>query len=236
MKIKKLKILYFKVLPSILISTGIVILLITFGPILLSELWYSLKVSGNKQIILSDNLSLDNQAGGGQGSVFGALLSATPTIISPVNKDFSIIVEKIGINAPVVANVSVTDPKKYNEALKEGIAHALTSDYPSTKPGNVYLFAHASLNFWDMGKYSTVFNLLRKLENKDKIHLFYNEKHFIYEVVGKEVYKGWNTYPISRPVIEPILTLQTCDPPGTTLNRMVITARLINYNDPELAE
>ena len=112
----------------------------------------------------------------------------------------------------------------------------MTSDYPSINPGNVYLFAHASLNFWDMGKYSTVFNLLRKLENKDKIHLFYNEKHFIYEVVGKEVYKGWNTYPISRPVIEPILTLQTCDPPGTTLNRMVITARLVNYNDPELAE
>ncbi|EKE00377.1 MAG: hypothetical protein ACD_22C00036G0004, partial [uncultured bacterium] len=33
-----------------------------------------------------------------------------------------------------------------------------------------------------------------------------------------------------RPVIEPILTLQTCDPPGTTINRLIVTAKLEKVN------
>jgi sortase A len=147
--------------------------------------------------------------------------------MKPVNEDFSIVIEKIGVNAPIVADVSVTDEKAYREALKKGVAHAISSDYPTTAPSNVYLFAHASLNFWDLGKYATVFNLLRKLELKDKINIFYKGDRYVYEVVNKEVVKGWNTNSITRSVIEPILTLQTCDPPGTTINRFVVTAKLV---------
>jgi len=44
--------------------------------------------------------------------------------------------------------------------------------------------------------------------------------------MNKEAMKGWNTQPLSRPVLEPVLTLQTCDPPGTTINRYVVTAVL----------
>ena len=52
----------------------------------------------------------------------------------------------------------------------------------------------------------------------------------MYEVVNKEIVKGWNTNPLTRPTIEPILTLQTCDPPGTTINRYVVTAKLVEVN------
>jgi LPXTG-site transpeptidase (sortase) family protein len=114
----------------------------------------------------------------------------------------------------------------YKEALKNGVAHAASSDYPSERSGNVFLFAHASLNFWDLGKYSSVFNLLRKLNYGDRIHIFYKNKVYVYEVVNKEVVSGWNMNPIKRATIEPLLTLQTCDPPGTTLNRFVVTAKL----------
>jgi len=101
------------------------------------------------------------------------------------------------------------------------------SDYPSEKPGNVYLFAHASIDFWRLGRYATVFNLLRKMEKGDKVHVFYKGDDYIYEVINKEVQKGFNTFPLTRTTIEPILTLQTCDPPGTTLNRLIVTAKLI---------
>jgi len=68
--------------------------------------------------------------------------------------------------------------------------------------------------------------LLRKLEPEDRIHVFFEGDTYVYEVMNKEVYPGWNTFPLSRSVIEPILTLQTCDPPGTTINRLVVTAKL----------
>ena len=111
------------------------------------------------------------------------------------------------------------------------MAHALTSNYPSEKPGNTYLFAHASINFWQLGRYDKAFNLLRKLDLGDRVHMFYEGETFVYEVVNKEVMKGWNTYPLTRSVIEPTLTLQTCDPPGTTINRLVVTANLLEVQE-----
>lgn len=207
-------------LSNLLIFLGILFLLLSFGPLIIQEVWYFFKELKGQEYSLTAKATEKE-------SVFGALLSKNPIKIVPVNRDFSIVIEKLDINAPIIANVSVTDEKAYREALLKGIAHAISSDYPTTAPSNVFLFAHASLNFWDLGKYTTVFNLLRKLNYKDKIHIFYDNQDFVYEVMNKEVVKGWNTNPIKRPVIEPLLTLQTCDPPGTTINRFVVTAKLV---------
>lgn len=189
-------------------------------PYLRDEVWYFLKQHKGQEFVL---------AGRGQrDSVFARFLSAKPILIEPVDKQFGIVIEKIGVNAPIVADVAVSDESAYKESLKYGVAHASTSAYPSSQPANVYLFAHSSLNFWDLGKYAQVFNLLRKLEAGDRVHIFYEGRDFEYRVVNKEVYKGFNTYALTRPVIEPLLTLQTCDPPGTTLNRLVVTAKLVS--------
>ncbi|OGC70442.1 hypothetical protein A2415_02545 [candidate division WWE3 bacterium RIFOXYC1_FULL_39_7] len=238
LRLKNLKFLYFGILPNLLIVIGIGVLAVSFGPLVVDEIWYRLKESKSQEYVLNPDLldspqssqssSSDSAIG---DSVFSRFLSTRPVLLTPVNQDFSLVIEKIGLNAPIVANVSVTDKKAYNDALKQGIAHALVSDTPNEAPGNVYLFAHASLNFWGLGKYATTFNLLRKLEINDRAYVFYKGRVFIYSVVNKEVMQGWNTYPITRPVIEPLLTLQTCDPPGTTLNRLVVTAKLIDIQD-----
>lgn len=207
-------------LSNALIFLGVLFLLLSFGPLIVQETWYFIRQLKGQQYSLTEK-------NGEKFSVFGELLSRQTIGIVPVNKSFSIVIEKIGVNAPIVANVSTTDENAYRDALKNGIAHAISSDYPTTAPSNVYLFAHASLNFWSLGKYAAVFNLLRKLNYKDPIHIFYDNQDFVYEVVNKEVVKGWDTNPIKRAVIEPLLTLQTCDPPGTTLNRYVVTAKLV---------
>jgi sortase A len=199
---------------------GILLLLDAFGPLIISEGWYLLKEIKHQQYSLQAKNGVTD-------SVFARFLSSDPVLIKPVNTDFAIVIEKLDVNAPIVQNVNVSDPQAYAEALKYGVAHASISDYPSDQPGNVYLFAHSSLNFWQLGKYATVFNLLGKLTTGDRINVFYKGKDYVYAVVNMEVYPGWNTYPLTRPVLEPILTLQTCDPPGTTLNRLVVTARLI---------
>jgi LPXTG-site transpeptidase (sortase) family protein len=205
---------------NILIIFGTLAVLLSYGPILYDEIWYWLKINKGQEI------SLKTKNNAVKDSTFARFLGNAPIDIDPVNTDFSIVIEKIGVNAPIVADVPVTDEKAYNEALKNGVAHAAMSQYPSETPGNVYMFAHSAINFWNFGKYALVFNLLRKLEVGDTVYVFYKQQAFIYEVVNKEVYDGWNTYPISRSVIEPILTLQTCDPPGTAFNRLIVTAKL----------
>ena len=219
-----------KYLPLFLILFGIIVFLLSFGPVLYSEAWYYIKqakgqeFSVNKDVVVAD-------APGQNTSVFAKFLSSAPVIVNPANTDFAIIIEKIGVNSPVIANVSIKDDTAYTEALKLGVAHAINSNKPSEEPGNTYLFAHASLNFWELGKYATTFNLLRKLELRDNIYIIYKNRLFKYEIVNKEIHEGWNTNAITRPVIEPILTLQTCDPPGTTLNRLVVTAKLLEVKD-----
>lgn len=199
-------------------------LILTYLPVIRDELWYQLKTRFGQDT--AEQYSAFAQYK--EVSAFSNILFSKPSTYVPTNKDFAIVIAKIGVNAPIVADVSVIDPKAYQEALKTGVAHASSSPYPSQNAGNVYLFAHSSVNFWQLGKYATVFNLLRKLEVGDKIHVYYKQQDFVYAVVTKEVLKGWDTFPLTRTTIEPILTLQTCDPPGTTLNRLVVTAKLVD--------
>ena len=210
-------------LTNILIFLGLFFIFLSFGPLIKDEIWFYIMELRSQKYSLEEGKVIK--------SPFGRLLTSTPIRIEPINKDFSIVIERIGVNAPIVKDVSVANEQAYREALKSGIAHALVSDYPSKEAGNVYLFAHASLNFFELGKYSTVFNLLRKLSYGDRVNIFYETDRYIYEVAHKEVVKGWDLRPLNRPTIEPLLTLQTCDPPGTTLNRFVVTAKLIEVEE-----
>lgn len=222
----------FKTISNILILGGVSFLLLAFGPVIRDEASYLyMKVKSQKFVLVTQSSTDAETPAAEKRSLFAQLLSTRPIEITPVNRDFSLVIEKIGLNAPVVADVSVTNPDAYNTALKEGIAHASISNYPSSEAGNTYLFAHASTNFWELGQYATVFNLLRKLEVGDRVHTFFENKEFVYEVVNVEVLDGWNIYPITRPVIEPTLTLQTCDPPGTTINRLVVTSKLLEVKE-----
>lgn len=211
---------------NILILGGLGLLLAAYGPIIYDEVWYFIKDQKNQELVF--NREVPNAV---TDSVFSRLISTQPIKLSPVDKNFSIIIEKIGVNAPIVPDVTVTDEEKYLEALKSGVAHADITAKPSEDSGNVYLFAHSALNFWDFGEYAKVFTLLRKLERGDLIHIVYLEKVYEYEVVSVETYKGWNVYPLTRKTIEPLLTLQTCDPPGSTLNRLIVTAKLNRVTD-----
>lgn len=216
---------------NLLILAGLLMLLLAYGPLLVDEAMYWLKDQKNQEIVF--NREVPNAV---YDSVFARLISSQPIKLDPVNTDFALIIEKLGVNVPIVADVSVTDEDEYLRALKDGVAHANVTDYPSEKSGNVYLFAHSALNFWDFGKYAKVFNLLRKLEVGDKIHVVYQGKVYEYSVMSVENYKGWNIYPLTRKTIEPLLTLQTCDPPGTTLNRLIVTSKLVRVTDLEQQE
>lgn len=144
--------------------------------------------------------------------------------LTPVSAQFSIVIPKIGANAAVIPNVDAGKPEVYLDALKKGVAHAMGTVFPGV-PGNIYMFAHSTDAFWNVGRYNAVFYLLKELENGDEINVFYKGVRYIYRVVNKLVVDPKEVNYLTDPLPYEQLTLQTCWPPGTTFKRLLIFAR-----------
>ena len=144
--------------------------------------------------------------------------------IQPVSTQFGIVIPKIGANAPVIANVNAADSKYYLPVLKQGVAHALGTVFPGV-PGNIFLFAHSTDNFWNVERYNAIFYLLKELEEEDEIDIIYKGKRYIYRVTNKLIVDPNEVKYLTKRLNYEQLTLQTCWPPGTTLKRLLVIAK-----------
>lgn len=158
--------------------------------------------------------------------VFTPLIAPDGASITPVNKTFSIIIPKIGVNAPVIANVDPTSPATYDSALLAGVAHSQTSYLPDEN-GTTYLFSHSTNYDWFVKDLNAVFYLLKNLSVGDYVVLYYKDKLYTYQI--KEI-KIVNSKDISYlvPVAgQKRLILETCWPPGTVNKRLLVFADLM---------
>lgn len=150
--------------------------------------------------------------------------------IAPI--DHRLVIPKLGKSIPIVETgvdqiqgENWTDlEKQIQKGLQEGVVH-----YPGTaKPGqfgNVFLTGHSSYYPWDPGQYKDVFATLSQLEVGDRYYVYYNQSRFAYEIISKKEVKPSNVDVLAQPVDEKISTLMTCSPVGTTLRRLIITAK-----------
>lgn len=145
--------------------------------------------------------------------------------IKPIDRAFGIVIPKLGANAHVIPNVDPYNSAIYQQALARGVAHAKGTATPD-KPGNVFLFSHSSVDFYLATRYNAVFYLLNKLEVGDTVVVYYNFNRYTYTVESKHIVAADATLYLTKQTPEKMLTLMTCWPPGTSLNRMIITARL----------
>lgn len=198
---------------NLIFIVGLIILIFTYIPIMYSEANYRIKRNTDEEIVIEQVKEVEK-------------VSENIEPLIPVQNEFTIIIPKIDVNAPIVKDVSTTDENEYMLALREGVAHAKGTALPGEN-GNMFIFAHSSLNFWQLGAYATVFNLLKKLEPGDTITFFYEGQPYTYNVYEKFIVPGWNTEPFEQDFDEPVVTLITCDPPGSTINRMVVRAKLV---------
>lgn len=192
---------YLNLAGEIFILFSILILLFTYGPATKEEVSYQIKQFTKKN-------TSSNQ-------------------IQPVNTQFSIVIPKLDISAPVFASVDPFNPREYLPVLKKGVAHAKGSSLPG-RFGNTYLFAHSTDAFYNVGKYNAVFYLLGKLEKGDEIDIYYNGQKYIYKVSDKKVVESKDVSYLGNSGRWNTLTLQTCYPPGTTLKRLVVVAQQEN--------
>lgn len=146
--------------------------------------------------------------------------------LSPANTDFSILISKLGITSPIIKGVDAFDSKEYQLALSKGIAHAIGTKLPG-EGGNIFLFAHSSADLFTAERYNSVFYLIHHLDKGDTVDIWYEGRQYKYEVKQKEFVSPGSTAILTRIMPSETLTLMTCWPPGTTLSRLIVTAKLL---------
>ena len=227
MELSFLSKIFLKTVSNLLIILGFGVSIFTYGPLIYSELQYLAFGSSLKEVEqVNEALVKEVEENDSSGFYEEVDSFGIQDSLSAVSEDFSIVIPKIDVNAPVVEDVSMADTEEYMASLREGVAHAKGTSIPGEE-GNMFLFAHSSLNFWQLGPYATVFNLLNKLEEGDIVFVVKDGKKYMYSVESYEVVPGWDTEPFYREFDDSVLTMVTCYPPGATINRYVVTANYV---------
>ncbi len=199
-----------------LIAVSALIIFLTFFPVIWEEAKYQLLPKHDDVPVLTREEVGDAVKNG----------EDTPSdVIYPVDEDFGIVIPKIGANAKVIADVDWQDSTVYQRALTKGVAHAAGTSYPD-EPGNVFIFSHSGVDFYEANRYNALFYLLNKLVPGEEIYLFYKGQKFVYRVIDKKIVAPESVEYLKGDPKKRTLTLMTCWPAGTTLKRLVVIAEL----------
>jgi LPXTG-site transpeptidase (sortase) family protein len=139
-----------------------------------------------------------------------------------------VIIPKINVQIPVIYNETSTNDADIENSLEDGVLHYPTTSNPGEQ-GNAAFFGHSSNNILNSGKYKFAFVLLHTLVPGDIFYLTYNDKVYAYQVFAREVVSPNNVSVLDNvPGKVATATLITCDPPGTSINRLVVWGEQIS--------
>lgn len=158
-----------------------------------------------------------------------------PTSDLTVSPDPRLIIPKINVDVPVVYDVG-TDNASQMAAMEKGVAHFPipgANSHPG-EIGNTVLAGHSSNDLFDSGDYKFIFAQLEKLSVGDTIYANYNGKRYTYVITRTETVKPTEVSKLVYPTDKPVMTLITCTPLGTALNRLLVTAEQVSP-DPSSA-
>ncbi len=160
--------------------------------------------------------------------------TATPIILSSSSiapsPNPEVIIPKINVEIPVNYSVNTTNENVIENFLEDGVVHYPTTSVPG-QDGNAAYFGHSANNIFNPGRYKFAFVLLHDLVPGDVFYLTYNDKVYAYKVFSTKIVN-----PDDVSVLNPVpghqatATLITCDPPGTSLNRLVVVGDQISPN------
>ncbi len=227
---EKIKFVLLRTLGNFLILYSLFGMANTFGPVIKQEIDYRTTVARNIRFVVGDEASAQDTTEptpttAPARTFFGGISGGDKVeVLRPVDPNFSILIPKIGANSRVIPNVDPSSQDAYLEALKYGVAHAQGTGFPGGR-NNIYLFAHSTDSFWNVGRYNAIFYLLKELENGDEVDVFYSRIRHKYKVVEKKVVAPDDVGYLTESTPFEQLVLQTCWPPGTTFQRLLVIAR-----------
>jgi sortase A len=159
-------------------------------------------------------------------------LTSTPIISDPnqlnVGSEPKLIIPKINLEVPVVYDEPSIDESAVQRSLERGVLHYGTTPNPGEQ-GHGVVFGHSSNNILNSGKYKFAFVLLKRLEPGDTFYIQKDGKRYVYRVYDKQIVKPTDVSVLqNRAGKTATFSLITCDPPGTSLNRLVVTGEQIS--------
>ena len=169
------------------------------------------------------------------GSIDPQNIVVDPTADVTVSQDPKLIIPKINVSVPVAYDVG-TDYNSQMAAMTGGLAHfpiAGASSHPG-EIGNTVLAGHSSNDLFETGDYKFIFAQLDKLVVGDSIYANYQGKRYTYVITGTAVVPPTAVSALVYPTNKPVMTLITCTPLGTALNRLLVTAEQVSP-DPTAA-
>lgn len=144
-----------------------------------------------------------------------------------------IIIPKIGKNIPLIdiKQETVEGIDELNNIFMEELENGVVRYPGSAKPGqdgNTFIFGHSSNFPWMEWDYNDVFSLLDKVTFDDEVIVYYEQKKYTYKIRTKEVIRPGDVSVLKRDKGKSEITLMTCWPIGTTLNRMILIGELVD--------
>lgn len=141
--------------------------------------------------------------------------------------DTKVIIPKINVEIPVVYDQTSIKEEDIQNSLEDGVVHYATTASPGEQ-GNAVIFGHSSNNILNKGKYKFAFVLLNRLQVGDTFSLTKNGQRYTYKVYEKKVVKPDEVSVLGPTDRGATATLITCDPPGTSTNRLVVIGEQIS--------
>lgn len=143
-----------------------------------------------------------------------------------------VVIPKINVEIPVIYDVNTINETAVEKGLERGVVHYADTALPGQN-GNVVIVGHSSNNILNPGKYKFAFTLLHDLEPGDTFYLQKDGKRYTYQIYSRKIVKPTDVSVLGLADKPASATLITCDPPGTSNNRLVVTGEQISP-DPNL--
>lgn len=163
------------------------------------------------------------------GSIDAANIIIDPNSEVAVGAEPKLIIPKINVDVPIDF-AATPDNDSQMAAMSNGVAF-FGIPGANSKPGqigNMPISGHSSNDFIDQGQYKFIFARLEALKPGDTIYLNYESKRYVYAVTKREVVKPSDIGKLVYETDKPVLTLITCTPLGTAINRLLVTAEQIS--------
>ncbi len=143
-----------------------------------------------------------------------------------------VIIPKIWKNIPLldIKNRKISWKNELDDIFMKDLENWIVR-YPwSSKPWEKwtsFIFGHSSNFPWIKWDYNEVFATLDNVTYDDEIIVYYWQKKYTYKVKEKRVISPWDLSVLKRDKNKKEITLMTCWPVWTTLNRLIVTWELI---------
>jgi len=143
-----------------------------------------------------------------------------------------VIIPKIGKNIPLldVKNKNISWQNELNDIFMKELENWIIR-YPwSAKPGEEwvsFIFWHSSNLPWMKWDFNDVFSTLDNVVFWDEVIVYYWQEKYTYKIREKRVIKPGDVSVLKRNNDKSEITLMTCWPIWTTLNRLIVTWELV---------